>query len=87
MHMGEITLSPSYTLLYKKYSESVNDGRKDFLSNLALRADYNLNDSLVLYLNASYNNQDSSGSQLADLGNYDYKSWNGGLGLGLRARF
>jgi len=85
--MGVITLSPSYTLLYKKYSESVNDGRKDFLNNFALRADYSLNDSLELYLNASYNNQDSSGSQLADLGNYDYKSWNGGLGLGLRARF
>ena len=85
--MGEITLSPSYTLLYKKYSESVNDGRKDFLNNLSLRADYSLSESLAIYLNASYNNQDSSGSQLADLGNYDYKSWNGGLGLGLRARF
>ena len=84
--LGNIKLSPSYTILYKKYSESVNVNRKDILNFIGLRADYSINESLGLYLNASYNNQDSSGHRLGDeVG--DYKSWNGGLGLGLRARF
>ena len=34
--LGNIKLSPSYTILYKKYSESVNQNRKDFLNNIAL---------------------------------------------------
>ena len=84
--LGDLTLSPSYTILYKKYSESVNQNRKDFLNNIAIRADYSINSSLALYINASYNNQNSSGSELGDqVGDYD--SWNGGLGIGLRARF
>lgn len=82
----DFTISPSYTLLYKKYSESINQNRKDYLNNLAIRGDYSISDTLSFYLNASYNNQDSSGSELGDKVG-DYESWSGGFGLGLRARF
>jgi len=81
--IGKLTISPKYSLRYKLYDESTNDGRKDLTNILSVTADYPVVDDIKATLFANYVNRDSSGVAQ----NYDYKSWDGGLGLSLSTRF
>ena len=84
--------SPRYSLTYKDYtkgSESVNDGRNEFIQSITLKIDYPITENIKASLFGGYAKRDSSGGQLQDAGviDYDFDSADGGIALGLYMTF
>ena len=80
-----IIVSPRYGVVYKRYFYGPNEDRKDFLQTVNLKIDYQVNENMNVSLFGGYSNRDSmSGNSLA---NYDFKSADGGIALGLNTTF
>jgi hypothetical protein len=80
---GNFTLSPKLTTTYKLYENGDNKDRDDWINSASLKIDYPIINDVKASLLASYTNRDSSGAEA----NYDYKSWDGGIGINVSTRF
>ena len=80
---GKLTLSPKVSTTYKLYDDGNNKDRDDWVNSASLIVDYPLVSDVKASLLATYTNRDSSGTDQ----NYDYKSWDGGIGINLSTRF
>ena len=81
--VGKLTIKPTLRSAYNIYDNGQNKSREDWLNTLSVVVDYPVIEDITASLVAGYTNRDSSGTTT----NYDYKSWNGGLGLNLSSRF
>lgn len=81
--LGDFLLSPKYRLSYKSYDEGLNVDREDISHDLGLKLDYFVTDSFKASLFYSYSTRSTDGTEVS----YDYKSYDGGIGLMLNARF
>lgn len=80
---GKFTISPKLSTTYKVYDDGVNKDRDDWVNRASLSIDYPVVKDVRATLLASYTNRDSSGTDQ----NYDYKSWDGGIGINVSTRF
>lgn len=81
--LGDFLLTPKYRLSYKSYDEGLNVDREDITHDLGLKLDYLVTDSFKASLFYSYSTRSTDGTEVS----YDYKSYDGGIGLMLNARF
>jgi hypothetical protein len=84
--------SPRYSLTYKDYTEgtqSVNNGRSEFIQSVTLKIDYPITQNIKASLFGGYSSRDSSGGLLQDANvlDYDFESADGGISLGLYMTF
>jgi len=81
--LSKFEITPKYRASFRTYDKGLNDGRDDLSQDISLKVDYPISDSFKLSLFSSYTKRTSDGTSV----NYDFKSYDGGLGLGLNARF
>lgn len=81
--INQFVISPKYKVIHKKYDSGLNDGRKDIIHNLTLKVEREISESINLTAFGGYTKRDSSGVST----NYDYSSYDAGIGLGLISRF
>lgn len=81
--LGDFLLLPKYRLSYKSYDQGLNVDREDISHDLGLKIDYLVTDSVKASLFYSYSTRSTDGTEVS----YDYKSYDGGIGLMLNARF
>ena len=88
--MNAITVSPGYSVSYRKYDNGFNFDRADILHNLNFTVKYPISESFELSLNSNYakrvsDGTDEAGDSYKTL--YDFKKFDIGAGLSLTAKF
>tara|TARA_B110000305_G_C19419721_1_gene630161 strand:+ start:405 stop:1403 length:999 start_codon:yes stop_codon:yes gene_type:complete len=79
----KFVIIPKYRISYKTYSKGTNNGRDDLSHDAGIKIDYPIADSLKISAYYDYSNRNSNVS----IPNYDYKSYDFGISIGLNARF
>ena len=84
------TITPGYSISYRKYDNGFNEGRKDLFHNLSIKLDYPISESFELTLFSDYSIRKSSGLDSANESFgilYDFEKFDLGAGVGLVASF
>ena len=84
------TITPSYSISYRKYENGFNSDRDDLFHNLRIVLDYPIAESFDLSIFSDYskresNGNDSAGDALSTI--YDFEKFDLGAGISLEARF
>ena len=81
--INQFVISPKYKFIYRKYDSGLNNGRKDVIHNLTLKVEREISETITLTAFGGYTKRNSSGVDI----NYDYSSYDAGIGLDLVSRF
>ncbi len=84
------TVTPSYSISYRKYENGFNFDRNDLFHNLRIVLDYPIADSIEFSIFSDYskresNGNDSAGDPLSTI--YDFEKFDIGAGISLEAKF
>ena len=85
-----LTITPTYSVSYRKYDNGFNFDRTDVLQNIGVLIQYPISDSFELSLNSDYSKRVSDGNDVAGDSYdslYDFKKFDLGAGLSLTASF
>ena len=83
------SVTPNYSISYRKYDNGINLNRSDILHNLGLKANYPISESFELVLHSSYSKRLSDGNEKdgTPYSIMDFKKFDIGAGLSLTASF
>jgi hypothetical protein len=88
--LEKLSITPSYSISYRKYDNGFNFDRSDILHNIGVLISYPISESFELSVNSNYSKRvsdgtDESGDSYKTL--YDFKKFDVGTALSLTARF
>ena len=78
----DFIITPNYRMGYKKFINSINDGRKDVSHAVSLKVDYQIIENVNLTADTSYSRRNSSVESYDD-----YKNVEGGAKIGINYKF